>query len=1133
MQSSIGTQMRHNIPSLVKVFCYICFLPSLASQLHQSSKTFHLVEKSPQGTVVVNDLRQILGLVSGNDGSSLLAISNAALPGASSFKIDQTRGGLVVQTPPDRDALCPTNPRGSIDLASVGGVSDRREIYLDNEPANQHPNVLHRPCVIQLSIVYGSPSEPSFDILTIILDDINDHAPKFMDEEEHVIRVLETPSGSHPSSHQYGSKINHKKIRIPLPEAVDSDAPENGIRHYRLEGEDAYLFYLEIGHGGDGEIATEVDPRHLSPTSEKRLWLIPSRMSGEAPSGLDYEQRREYRFVLVAVDGGMPPRSGRLPVRLIIEDVNDHVPTFSQTQYMGVMSEDDPPGHVVLQLQASDADGKYENHRINFRIPGNEGQSSNLPYSEAQAAAANLFDIEIVSPYDYGSDLSTDHWRNFTTGQLIVQRKPEKQLRQAAKRALEAAKKLQVSSLDIPHSRLRFRPLDIPSYQLRFVVEAYDFGTPSLSSQVPVFVKIVDVNDDAPEIFVDYITTAPRRQSGKSSCGTLLEGQGRSMIAQVTVVDSDATSITTEVVCSLNDSRFSLEPISTMGNSDWSNMGTNGPSIKSGPSMLMYKLMSTGPLDREGTGGSLVAVLISCTDNQDVETESKRLTSRVELCVNIEDINDNPPQFSSSVYTFKVPENLPPSNRSYQPPYATSGYFIGKVLATDRDTGLNAKIEYSLSSNAKGLIDVDPENGSLYLINPFDREKTKQFIFTVFAMDQTPGNKTGDVRLSSSAEVRIVVTDINDCHPEFESTNYNFEVEENVELAEVGRVKATDADTGDFGRVRYRLAANELQFPDDASLIKKNNADALILSLFQIDPRLGIIRLRGHLDREKKVHYEFIVLAMDNIPLSGEVPPSQSAVRFTATATVLVMVLDQNDNPPQILSPRNLAEFMLSPDQMIAGTTIFTIEAVDSDQGENATVEYELLTPEAVSDNTSDLSVPWVAKNFPFAIDRTAGICYLKQNLPPLNANGANLYTFQVKAYDLGTPTSLNSTVTVRILRGTKSLSGSYTDPLLMHNRYGIEVASKGAGGANVYPGSDWMGEWNGDMSGIPNKTMAIIIAAVFAVVILLAILVFVYFRHQKSFNARMLVNGVLGSPQEIKGPESYIAGKLVFNGLF
>nr|VZI26648.1 unnamed protein product [Spirometra erinaceieuropaei] len=1228
----------------------------------QLSKTFRVTEKSPEGTVVVSDLSQVLGIADLGHGlmspkpdldkqGNLLAISNAALPGASCFKIDGLRGSLVVRTPPDRDKLCPTQARSSLEFATVGnGIHDYKSEA--KKPLIMPRQDLFRPCAIQLSIVYGSSSDPSFDMLTIIIEDLNDHAPAFNAVEggrnvdgEYIIRILETARhaptstelGQHPIS--VGDKIpssgREQKLKIPLPEATDADAPEYGIRHYRLEGDDAYLFHLEIGPI-DENVAVEVNPRPLGlqTSSEKRLWLVPTKTSGygrsggdtsnsgDGSGGLDYEQRKEYRFVLVAVDGGVPPRSGRLQVRLIVEDVNDNAPVFHQSHYIGVMSEDDPPGHTILQFQASDADGKYENHRINFRIPGSTlGRNGSFPsqsavasgstisglsLSEAQAAAAALFDIELVNVYEMEGKISESTYnqhmyRNSTAAKLIVQRKSEKELRQAAKRALEVANKFPYVNLDLFHggpgidksNLLRENAFTDRSNVLRFLIEAYDFGKPALSTQVPVYVELIDVNDNAPSIFVDYISTGKHSRSKNQTepkCGILLEGQGRSLIAQVTVTDSDSSSTKNEVACSLNDSRFSLEPIPSLAShsaprswhEDISQLtpgwGLNSiqpaPSSYEEPLMLMYKLMSKGPLDREATSSEVVHFLITCTDNQNIQMPSKQLTSHANVCIEIEDVNDNPPQFTSNLYTFRMTENVPsPSlggntgsvrNRFHNLRHGHGpGHFIGKVYATDKDAGINAAVEYSLSSNANGVVDIDPVNGSLYLLTPFDREKTQQFVFAVIATDRRPASGTdvkqeesGKVeRLSSTAEVRIIIDDVNDCPPEFDSSSYNFEVEENVELAEVGRVTATDADTGDFGRVRYRIAydpgpsftSSSLNQNDSAfnsstarQHLLRQNSHLAITSQFQIDSRLGIIRLRGRLDREKKTHYEFLVLAVDNVPSAIEVGQGGQRgllVSFTATATVLVMVMDQNDNAPQIISPRNLAEFMLSPEQMIAGTTIFTIQATDSDLGENATVEFELmetglpfrmpaesggenLPSQVRSLNVSDgkgavgkdgtTASTNALSQFPFAIDRTIGICYLKQNLPPITNGGANSYTFRIKAYDLGSPVSLNSTITVRITRGSPDVKGGRFPA----NYIGSYRELEDGGSVGEY--------------GLSDKSMIIVLTTVFALLLLFAVLLLIFFRHRRNLHNRSLVNGVLGKTVDDKTTDGYVAGGCV-----
>ncbi|VDL88690.1 unnamed protein product [Schistocephalus solidus] len=1255
---------------------YVLFLYQLnIFVVCQLSKTFRVTEKSPEGTVVVSDLGQVLGISDLGHGlmlptpgaekrGSLLAISNAALPGASCFKIDELRGSLVVRTPPDRDKLCPTQARNNVELATVGnGIHDYKSETKKSLLMSRQD--LFRPCAIQLSIVYGSSSDPSFDMLTIIIEDINDHAPTFNAVDggknvdgEYIIRILETTAYAPKSTDleqrtvSAGDKVpssgREQKLKISLPEATDADAPEYGVRHYRLEGDDAYLFHLEIGPI-DENVAVEVNPRPLGlqPSSEKRLWLVPTKTSGYGRSsgdtanggggGLDYEQRKEYRFVLIAVDGGVPPRSGRLQVRLIVEDVNDNAPVFHQPQYMGVMSEDDTPGHTVLQFQASDADGKYENHRINFRIPGSTlGRNESFPsqasvaggstvsgftLSEAQAAAAALFDIELVNIYDIEGKMSegtyNQHmYRNSTAAKLIVQRKSEKELRQAAKRALEVAKKFAYLNFDVFHSGqgvdkstlLRENAFTDRSNVLRFLIEAYDFGKPSLSTQVPVYVELIDVNDNAPSIFVDYLSVGKHSQTKNQTephCGILLEGQGRSLIAQVTVTDSDSSSAKNEVACSLNDSRFSLEPIPSLASQStgmgWHEdipqlapgWGLNSmhsiPSTYEAPLMLMYKLMSKGPLDREATSSAILNFLITCTDNQNIQMPSKQLTSHVNVCIEIEDVNDNPPQFTSNLYTFRMAENVPSHslvgsigtvrNRFYNLRHRHGyGHFIGKVHATDNDAGLNAAIEYSLSSNANGVVDIDPVNGSLYLLTPFDREKTQQFVFAVIATDRRPASGTEvkqedgskPERLSSTAEVRILIDDVNDCPPEFDSSSYNFEVEENVELAEVGRVTVTDADMGDFGRVRYRIAhdpgpgftPSHLTQNDSTSNssaarqhLLHQNSHLAITSQFQIDSRLGVIRLRGRLDREKKTHYEFLVLAVDNVPSAVEVGQGGHRghlVSFTATATVLVMVTDQNDNAPQIISPRNLAEFILSPEQMIAGTTIFTIQATDSDLGENATVEFELmeaglpfrLPADSGNDNLPTQLGSFNASNgrrgtekdgmtasvnalsqFPFAIDRTIGICYLKQNLPPITNGGTNSYTFRIKAYDLGSPVSLNSTITVRITRGLPSkipagseayVPSSYLD--IKGGRYPANYV----GGYRELEDVGSVGEY-----GLSDKSMIIVLTTVFALLLLFAILLLIFFRHRRNQHNRNLVNGVLGKPAEDKTAEGYVAGKI------
>lgn len=81
-----------------------------------------------------------------------------------------------------------------------------------------------------------------------------------------------------------------------------------------------------------------------------------------------------------------------------------------------------------------------------------------------------------------------------------------------------------------------------------------------------------------------------------------------------------------------------------------------------------------------------------------------------------------------------------------------------------------------------------------------DYEGTKEYRFTVAAKDD-PGRE-------DTAEVIIVVEDVNDNSPVFQGTPYNENVAEDVKIGHiVGTVRATDADSGPRGRVSYSITS--------------------------------------------------------------------------------------------------------------------------------------------------------------------------------------------------------------------------------------------------------------------------------------------------------------------------------------
>lgn len=136
------------------------------------------------------------------------------------------------------------------------------------------------------------------------------------------------------------------------------------------------------------------------------------------------------------------------------------------------------------------------------------------------------------------------------------------------------------------------------------------------------------------------------------------------------------------------------------------------------------------------------------------------------------------------------------------------------------------------------------------------------------------------------------------------------------------QVNAVDLDTGNNARLTYRLASSNRNN-------NRNVSDAEANDLFGIFPNSGWIYLRGMLDREMRDRYDLTVLVSDN----GT--PSASA-----TARVIVNVMDSNDNEPKFV--RLAYEFTVE-ENLRRGAVVGVIQAKDADLDVNAAIRYSLI----------------------------------------------------------------------------------------------------------------------------------------------------------------------------------------------
>ncbi|XP_011478898.1 protocadherin-1 isoform X1 [Oryzias latipes] len=279
----------------------------------------------------------------------------------------------------------------------------------------------------------------------------------------------------------------------------------------------------------------------------------------------------------------------------------------------------------------------------------------------------------------------------------------------------------------------------------------------------------------------------------------------------------------------------------------------------------------------------------------------------IEGIIEVLDINDNTPQFSSPILTLSIPENT------------HTGTLFSIPVAVDRDSGSNGVAEYALSAgpDANQLFglqvaeDVDEKIPQVIVIGNLDREKKDSYDLNIRVVDG------GKPPRASSALLRITVTDQNDNAPKFEKNQYEAELPENSPPGHsVLQVRANDADTGANGDIDYSL----------------HQASDTVQRLLRIDRSTGIIYVKGLVDREEDNLLKFYVVARDRGPNSK-----------SSKAQVTISIKDQNDNAPAI-EIRGIGlvihqNFVANiSEDMPIGTPVALVQVSDRDEGENAVV---------------------------------------------------------------------------------------------------------------------------------------------------------------------------------------------------
>lgn len=106
-----------------------------------------------------------------------------------------------------------------------------------------------------------------------------------------------------------------------------------------------------------------------------------------------------------------------------------------------------------------------------------------------------------------------------------------------------------------------------------------------------------------------------------------------------------------------------------------------------------------------------------------VESSSVQVSTYAEVVITIEDVNDNVPKFTKTLYEVTVEEN------------EHFGSSIARVTALDPDSGSNGEVMYTLSGPDSSKFRIDSKNGKITTYTLLDREKVDTYGLTVIASD--------------------------------------------------------------------------------------------------------------------------------------------------------------------------------------------------------------------------------------------------------------------------------------------------------------------------------------------------------------------------------------------------------------
>ncbi|KAM8897984.1 protocadherin-16 [Spinachia spinachia] len=652
---------------------------------------------------------------------------------------------------------------------------------------------------------------------------------------------------------------------------------------------------------------------------------------------LDAELENHYTLTVYARDGGLPPNFAKAVVRVEVKDVNDNAPIFAKPWY-GLEVPENQAAVELCFLKATDPDsgpGGELQYKItagdrdgDFQIHASTGALSTSRGLDRETGAE--YTLEVVA-----TDRGSPAFSTTVTVEVKVldvnDNSPvfsrSSYSVEVSEGAAEGSKVLAVSATDADEG-LNGNVLYFLSREAHGAF-AVDESTGVITTSAPLD------REKWPsysfQIFAADLSPAEPRNASAQVTVTILD-----------VNDNTPIFLQDPLVIEVSTKR-SQRVLATMKAED-KDFGANGSVFYR--FAMPVKGFSINSLTGEIQATKPVADLTQAERTLIVEAMdqgSPAQSAQGVVVIYVKEVEYSGIRFSRNARDVSLQEN------------AVHGTAVAQAQAQHPD-GTRSGISYSLfSGNRKQAFHISSSTGEIMVqsSNGLDFEDTPKLRIVV---------KAETVTSTSFTAINLILQDVNDNLPRFQLQNYVAYMRETqgYEMPII-QVMAEDVDQGQNGQVTYSIQSSGMS------------------GLFKIDPKTGSITTTAIMDREIFTQTKLVVTATD-----------RGSPRLAGSATLTVIIVDQNDNSPTIPLPQEVR----IPENMLIGTEITLVTGNDVDSSPALSYSLQL-------DPTS------LGK---FGIHRYSGGVSLTA---PLDFEEKTWYTVTVRATDSQHQTEANITILV------------------------------------------------------------------------------------------------------------------------